>query len=163
MHRASSYESPTLHSIDVFAAMLSDWFAKSKARGVSGELVARTFDLKSAYRQIGLSPEGRKKACLSVYDPHEKCPKLFRLRVLPFGALRSVHSFLRLSRALWFVGASGLKIMWANFYDDFVVITPKALSHSTSLAVEALFKLTGWVFAETGKKCVPFSNACQAL
>ena len=160
---ASSYESPTLHTIDVFAAMLSDWFAKSKACCVSSELVARTFDLKSAYRQIGLSPEGRKKACLSVYDPHEKCSKLFRLKVLPFGALRSVHSFLRLSGALWFVGASGLKIMWTNFYDDFVVITPKSLSHSTSLAVEALFKLTGWVFAEAGKKCVPFSSTCQAL
>ncbi len=160
---ASSCESPRLHSVDVLAALLSDWFSKSRDKKVDSEILARTFDLKSAYRQIGLSPQGRRKACLSVYDPRDKCSKLFRLRVLPFGAVRSVHSFLRLSRALWFVGARGLNIMWTNFYDDFVVISPRKLSSSTSLAVEALFKLTGWLFAEEGKKCVPFSPSCQAL
>ena len=160
---ASACESPALHTIDVLAALLSDWFVKAKSTETDSEVVARTFDLKSAYRQIGLSRKGRSKACISVFDPHHKCSRLFRLRVLPFGALRSVHSFLRLSRALWFVGAQGMNLMWTNFYDDFVVITPCRLASSTTLAVEALFKLTGWIFAETGKKCMPFASTCQAL
>ena len=160
---AAACEAPMLHTVDVLAALLSEWFQKSSQSGVDSTVVTRTYDLKSAYRQIGLSPQGRKKACISVYDPHTKLPRLFRLRVLPFGAVRSVHSFLRLSRALWYVGALGLHLLWTNFYDDFVVTSPPSLAASTSLAVEALFKLTGWAFAEDGKKCMPFSSSCQAL
>ena len=160
---ASACEAPMLHTVDVLAALLSEWFHKSAQSGVDSEVVARTYDLKSAYRQIGLSQQGRAKACISVYDPHAKLSRLFRLRVLPFGALRSVHSFLRLSRALWYVGVRGLHLLWTNFYDDFVVTSPPSLAASTSLAVEALFKLTGWAFAEDGKKCMPFSSSCQAL
>jgi hypothetical protein len=40
--------------------------------------------------------------------------------VLPFGAVRSVHSFLRLSRAIWWLGTVGCKLMWTSFYDDFI-------------------------------------------
>ena len=160
---AAACEAPMLHTVDVLAALLSEWFQKSSQSGVDSTVVTRTYDLKSAYRQIGLSPQGRKKACISVYDPHTKLPRLLRLRVLPFGAVRSVHSFLRLSRALWYVGALGLHLLWTNFYDDFVVTSPPSLAASTSLAVEALFKLTGWAFAEDGKKCMPFSSSCQAL
>lgn len=159
----SSCESPSLHTVDVLASLMCDWFSKSKHHGVSSQLVARTYDLKSAYRQVGLSEKGRSKACLAVFDPHSKTTKLFRLRVLPFGAVRSVHSFLRLARALWFVGTKGMHITWTNFYDDFVVLSPPELAASTALAIESLFKLTGWVFAETGKKCMPFAPTCQAL
>ena len=162
-HATTTFESPSLHTVDVIAAALTEWFERSKDVGSDPELAVRTYDLKSAYRQIGLSKKGREKACIAVFDPQTKSTKLFRLRVLPFGAVRSVHSFLRVARAIWHLGANLLNIMWSNFYDDYVVWTTPCLSKSTSLAIESLFKLTGWIFAESGSKCVPFGKTCQAL
>ena len=105
------------------SGLLNVWLVpKSKHHGVSSQLVSRTYDLKSAYRRSGSAKR------VAVYDPHSKTTKLFRLRVLPFGAVRSVHSFLRLARALWFVGTKGMHIAWTNFYDDFVVLTPPELA-----------------------------------
>lgn len=54
-------------------------------------LAVRTFDLASAYRQVGLSERGQQFAFLRVCNPHSKTVNLFRSMVLPFGAVRSVH------------------------------------------------------------------------
>ena len=156
-------ESPSLHTVDVIAASLTEWFRCSEEAKSPSKLSVRTYDLKSAYRQIGLSKNGRRSSCVAVYNPHLAETKLFRLLVLPFGAVRSVHSFLRVARAIWHLGVSQLHVMWSNFYDDFVVWTPPCLERSTHLAIVSLFKLTGWLFAESGNKCVPFSEGCQAL
>jgi len=82
-HATTTFESPSLHTVDVIAAALTEWFERSKAAGSDPELTVRTYDLKSAYRQIGLSKKGREKACIAVFDPQTKSTKLFRLCVLP--------------------------------------------------------------------------------
>lgn len=68
-----------------------------------------------------------------------------------------------LARAVWWLGVVGCKLIWSSFYDDFVVMSPIALSRSSELTVQALFKLLCWLFAEEGRKCIPFSKSCEAL
>ena len=156
-------ESPILHTVDIACAMFAMWFEACKRHGRDLPLAVRTFDLKSAYRQVGLSAEGRDFAFLKVYNPKQRRFDLFQSTVLPFGAVRSVHSFLRLSRAIWWIGVVGMGLMWTSFYDDFICATPEYLAINAEQSSVALFKLTGWLFAEEGDKCRPFGHSCEAL
>ena len=81
----------------------------------------------------------------------------------PFGAVGSVAGFLRISHALWFIGAAALGLCWTAFYDDFSVLAREELLHSTSSACELLFRLLGIDFADSGKKAVPFSSNFKIL
>ena len=109
-------ETPVLHTIDVACAALTLWFGECYKCGLDPKLVVRMFDLASAYRQVALSVNGRRYACIRVLDPGDGRVKLFRCSVLPFGAVRSVHSFLRLARAIWWIGVRGCKVLWTSFY-----------------------------------------------
>ena len=156
-------ESPVLHTVDVACATLKYWFEKCSMSNLDPALCTRTYDLTSAYRQIGLNEHGRRYSYLRVYDPNDRCVKVFQATVLPFGAVRSVHTFLRCARALWWLGVVGCHFMWTSFYDDFIAFTKPSLVNSTQLAITAFFKLTGWLFAEEGAKCSPFGPLCEAL
>eukprot|EP00435_Cladocopium_sp_Y103_P067672 s1151_g30.t1 len=156
-------ESPVLHTVDIACAVLMYWFSTCQSAGVDSLIAVRTFDLASAYRQVGLSEKGQDFAYLKVYNPSERCTGFFRSLVLPFGAVRSVHSFLRLARALWWIGVKGCRVVWTSFYDDFIAFSKPVLTGSTEKTIGLLFKLLGWVFAEEGDKAEPFSSSCSAL
>ena len=158
-----TWEAPALHTVDVCAAMAKALMAELEASGKETKLVARTFDLSSANRQVALKPDHRRFGHLAVHDPSSLRWRFFRATVLPFGATRSVHSFLRLSRAIWWLGSKGLLLCWTSFYDDFVVFSTPSMAKSTELAVAAFLRLLGWLFAESGKKCMPFDETCSAL
>ena len=157
------FESPVLHTVDVACAAILHWFSCSRDAGMDPKLVARTFDLSSAYRQVGLSQEGRRVAFIRVFDPTDGTWKIFQAQVLPFGAIKSVHSFLRLARAIWWLGVVGCCLFWSSFFDDYIVFSPPPLARSSELSAAALFKLLGWIFAEEGRKCMPFGETCEAL
>ena len=157
------YESPVLHTVDVACAAIMHWFSCSHAAGRESELTARTFDLSSAYRQVGLSQAGREVAFIRVYNPEKQCWCIFQALVLPFGAIKSVHSFLRLARSIWWLGVVGCWLFWSSFFDDYIVFTTPELARSSELTASALFKLLGWLFAEEGRKCRPFDTSCEAL
>ena len=91
----SVYEPPVLHTVDVACSAIMHWFSCSKAAGCDPKLLARFFDLSSAYRQVGLDRSGRDVAYIRVYNPEKRCWCIFQALVLPFGAIKSVHSFLR--------------------------------------------------------------------
>ena len=74
-----------------------------------------------------------------------------------------MHSFLRLARALWWIGVRGCKLIWTSFYDDFITFSQPKLIGSTSKVVKVLFKVLSWVFAEKGDKAQPFGHQCAAL
>ena len=76
--------------------------------------------MKSVCKQVDLSHKERDYACRRVFDPSIGKIKFFRSSVSPFGAIRSVHAFLRLSRALWWIGVVGGKLVWTSFCDDFI-------------------------------------------
>ena len=156
-------ETPVLHTVDVACAMITHWLVICNQLGSSCKSVARAYDLSHAYRQVPLSLVGRKHAFISVFNPHTRKNSFFQSTVLPFGAVKSVHSFLRLARAIWWIGVKGCRIMWSSFFDDFFVLSPEGLEDNTSGTVETFLHLLGWNFAEEGRKCVPFSNVCETL
>ena len=64
---------PVLQTMDVACAVLALWFGLRSEKGLDPELVARTFDLTSAYRQVALSSDGERFARIRVFDPESKC------------------------------------------------------------------------------------------
>jgi hypothetical protein len=42
-------------------------------------------------------------------------------------------------------------------------LAPPALSKNSELTAFVFFKLLGWIFAEDGRKCKPFSSSCEAF
>ena len=92
----SVYECPVLHTVDVACAAIMHWFDCAKSAGTDPTLVTRNFDLSSAYRQVGLNSDGRKVAYIRAYNPESQCWCICQPLVLPFGAVKSVHSFLDL-------------------------------------------------------------------
>ena len=98
-----------------------------------------------------------------VYNPGENRWDIFQAQVLPFGAIKSVHAFLRLARAIWWLGVVGCGLFWSSFFDDYIVFSPPGLARGSELTASSLFKLLGWSFAEQRRKSVPFNNTCEAL
>ena len=118
-------ESPKPHTTDVVASVVLELLKNCKV-GVLG----RAFDLKSAYRQLGINKDSFWAAYIVVFNPSTRSPEIFQLQAVPFGATRSVFSFLRIAHSLWWLGCSQLKLMWSNFYDDFVTF---ALSENATI------------------------------
>ena len=74
-----------------------------------------------------------------------------------------LHSFLRISHSIWYVGAKLFKIPWTNCFDDFVTIADELKASSMTETVHWLFRLLGWKFAEGGTKAPPFDKIFCAL
>ena len=151
-----------VHAIDQLAAYLS-WLCTSVGTDINDEIVGRTYDLRSAYKQFGVSVQTRDLLRLLVWDSDQQTPCLLGVNALPFGASGSVSAFLRISMALWYVGTVGLKLCWTVFYDDFTIICKRCLSRSTGLAAEALFDLFGMWYAKEGSKAVEFDTRVKTL
>ena len=162
-HFVTVHESPSLHTVDIAASLVTVWLRMCKFNRCPAQLQIKTFDLSSAYKQIALNADGRRFSFIAVWDPIDKRPKYFQSLVLPFGAIRSVHSFLRVARALWWIGVRGCSLLWSSFFDDFLLFSKPELAKSAEQAAISLFKLTGWLFAEEGRKCVQFDKKCEAL
>ncbi len=157
-------ESPLLHTIDVSAALLEKWMkASNNQYGKIPSVLARSFDLKSAYRQIFVKEDERELGYIAIYCPEDKEAKIFRTVALPFGSIQSVYAFLRLSSAIWHIGVCHLDIAWTSFFDDFLVYSDSPLASHTEKTVEMLFDLLGWKIAKEGGKAMPFSDNLDCL
>ena len=62
------YEAPVLHTVDVACAVLTYWFSSAKETSADPTLLAHTFDLSSAYRQVGLNKQRREVSYIRVYN-----------------------------------------------------------------------------------------------
>ena len=151
-----------LQSIDQMCAMLS-WSLKNAGEQKHPQIVGRTFDLKSAYKQFGLSEQDRNMLRIAVTDPEREAPILLGLNSLPFGGVGSVAGFLRVSMATWFVGMAGLKICWTGYFDDFSSLSRPELVNSTTWAVDSLFNLIGLDYAKEGPKAPEFGEVFRML
>ncbi|CAE7368778.1 unnamed protein product, partial [Symbiodinium sp. CCMP2456] len=134
-------ESPQPHSIDVIGCLLLECLENFPR----DRFLGRSFDLKSAYRQLGLSEDALQHAYVAFYDQEDKLPSIHQLSALPFGAVRSVHSFLRVSHSLWEIGCS-LGLLWACYFDDFPVVAGDSTAGNTTSTVTRLFNLLGVSF-----------------
>ena len=119
--------------------------------------------MKSAYRHCAVHPRSRKYAAIVVGDPNTKTLQAFRLKALPFGSVKSVHSFLRVSHSIWGGLDDHLHGDHNELFDDFISLATVAESQSVDFTVKAVFRMLGWKFAEDGPKAPPFSPAVTAL
>ena len=151
-----------LQTVDYLAAVLGYGL---KILGPSNKLklLGKCYDLKSAYKQFAISSEDRSMLRVAVAQPNSQQPRILGFNALPFGAVGSVAGFLRISLAVWFIGATCLGLLWSAFYDDYSVVTRSELASSCSWAVESLFQLLGLKYATEGKKNQPFAPSFKML
>ena len=149
---------PKLHTLDVVAALALE----ISRPPVPEPYVGKTVDLSAAYRQLGISPKSEHVSYISVFNPQLKRPEVYLLRALPFGASRSVYSFLRASHALWWLGCVSLGLTWSSFFDDFVTFCRRSESDLVAGVIVQFFKLLGWQVS-SGDKDLPFSFEFKAL
>lgn len=144
-------------------ALVRSLVMQGKLRGVDCSLQGKTYDLKSAYRQVPIHPAHCKFGYISLYNHELGEAQIYRLKTLRFGATHSVYCFLRLARTIYAVATLGLKLLTANFYDDFILASEPGLVDSSKNAMELLLLLAGWDYAKTGKKALEFGTLCRAL
>ena len=147
-------------SIDEVAAMVKSCMQED---GSACSLVGRTYDLKRAYRQLGVREDHYKFSWIAVWSTDHKQVKLFRMRGLPFGGTASVAAFLRMSRALKEIGIRGPALAWSSFFDDFICISRPSDVESTDMAVRFLFRAFGWTLSEEPSKDQGFKPVFAAL
>ena len=153
-------ESPKPHTVDVLGALLGEVI--NAGPGDEPWLI-RPFDLKDAYRQCGVATSSLKYSHIVVRDPSRKRAEIFQMLALPFGSVRSVHAFLRVSHSIWFILVHYLSILATNYFDDFVVVARESEAKHVTSVVHGVFKLLGWSFAESGAKAPDFKGKANAL
>ena len=149
---------PSLHTLDVVAAMLLQVSCKGKGFG----WVGKTVDLSAAYRQLAIAEESLWSAYVVCFNPHSRKPEVFQMLALPFGATSSVYSFLRVAHSIWFLGCKALHLCWTSFFDDFVTIARKGEAEVLEGVIQKFFDLLGWAVS-SGDKDSPFDTVFKAL
>ena len=155
----STSESPKPHTVDVIAALCMS------LSSVSSDIpwVARSFDLKQAYRQCAVHPDSEDFSHIVAHCPDTSQNMVFKMRALPFGSVKSVHAFLRMSACLFSLAAAEFAIPVTSYFDDFITVCERDEVKSVSGCMSGLFKLLGWRFAEQGDKAKPFADTVAAL
>ena len=136
--------------------------SETACRGKSVKLLAKCWDLASAYKQVALSDEAHHQdSYIVVCNPSTNAPEIYQQAVLPFGSVASVTEFLRCALGIWMVGARLLDLTWSLYFDDFLSLTTANLAKHTEMCISALFHLLGWTLSED--KLVPFDEFCKVL
>ena len=151
-------ETPRPHTTDVIASVVL-----SMLENFTGDAVGKTFDLKSAYRQLGIRESSLPFSYVACFDSIKRQPAIFQMLAVPFGATRAVYSFLRIAKFLWWIGCKCLRVVWSCFFDDYVTFTREDLADNTESTICLLFELLGWDFARVGEKADPFGKSFSAL
>eukprot|EP00435_Cladocopium_sp_Y103_P073576 s203_g44.t1 len=155
-------EGVTVHTIDHVAAMVAAWLRMSSSSGRACGLRAKCWDLSDAYKQLPLSDHAfDHDSFLVVFDPDTLGPSIYQQKVLPFGSVASVTSFLRLSLAIWKIGTELLQIMWSSYFDDFLSLAEEGIERHTDMVITFLFSTLGWKLSL--EKLVDFSSVCKVL
>ncbi|CAE7218152.1 unnamed protein product [Symbiodinium sp. CCMP2592] len=120
----------------------------------------KTVDLKSAYKQLAVSPRDRCLSIVAIKDPVSRLAFGFESRTLLFGATSSVVSFNRVARLLQRV-LIALQVLACNYFDDYPVLEVLPLCNNTQSTVRAALDLLGFAWAED--KDLPFSHEAELL
>eukprot|EP00971_Amphidinium_carterae_P335665 6471643-Amphidinium_carterae.1 len=125
--------------------------------------VGRRLDLRSAYRQVPLRPDGRWVAVVCLLDPgNSEVPGLFLSLTLPFGAKSSVFIFNRLARGLWHSACTMLKLVALNYVDDYPCFEPAPTASNAQESFQLFLQLLGWEVS-LGEKALPHSSEFEIL
>eukprot|EP00435_Cladocopium_sp_Y103_P055098 s1685_g18.t1 len=151
-----------LHSVDHIAGLGAQLIRAHAMRGKNVSLLAKCWDLASAYKQVPLSEDAFKyDSFLVVFNPRTGKGEIFQQLVLPFGSIASVTAFLRCALAIWHIGSSLLHYTWTSYFDDFLSLTEESLGPHLEMCVSLFFQLLGWGLSLD--KLVPYSICCKVL
>ena len=157
----SSTETINPHGIDTILAAAAYRVRKGRKMGLRESLVAKTVDLRKAYKQLPIAYASLPDAFLCVLEPTSGCPQIFRSSVLPFGARSAVNNFCRVSQALHWLGLIIMAFHWSCFYDDFFITGNSAESKHLDLMQKGFFALLSW--ETSAEKGGAFQAVAKAL
>ena len=154
------YQSGGPVSFTLSDGTLLDGFVHPEWLAMPADLRITAMDLKSAYKQLPLSPMDFDKSVVSLWSVEDRDVKCFECHVLPFGASASVHNFLRVSAFLQAAGCH-LGIIWMSYFDDFPMLSHSLHVGSTLACATGLMSLFGFVYSE--EKLLPFERSAEIL
>ena len=157
-----THEQATTDNVDVIAAMLVTFMQQLAGRDRATTVVARSFDLSSAYRQLYVAETSRAFS-YAVFDPVCNRPAIFRQICLPFGSRSAVNAFIRCARCIQWLACKGLYLPTTCYYDDFVVASIPVLANNSECSMSLLLDILGWKFDREGPKADSFSNCVTTL
>ena len=105
----------------------------------------KTYDLKKAYKQLGVFPPHRPYAIVGFAT--SKKWQFYQSIALPFGATGSAYGFVRVSQALWHVLSVTLKACISQYFDDFPTIECSEGIKVLDASIHSLHDILGWDFA----------------
>eukprot|EP00435_Cladocopium_sp_Y103_P047544 s3100_g14.t1 len=152
----------TVDGVDTISAMGAELMKARRKKGRSTGLKGRSFDLKSAYRQLAVRDDSLQWSRLAVFCPEDRSTRCFQQYSLPFGAKASVVAFLRCARMIQWV-AHHLDIATTCYFHDYVCMAPEELASNSERSFELLLDLLGWEFDRSGDKADEMSESVSAL
>ena len=154
------HERLKIFGIDDIAAMLA-YSMDSCWQDRHPQMLGKTIDLKSAYKQFGICSDDRVRIRVATSSADTNNFVLLMVNALPFGATGSVAAFLRISMFIWYIGVVGLRLAWTSFYDT--LLSRADCAHNASWGAECFFDILGVIFARDGKKATVFDQVFSSL
>ena len=155
-------EQVTIHSMDVVAGTIAYWLRCSQECKCSSDILAKCWDLKSAYKQLPLTDTSLElDSYFVIFSPTAKEPRIFRQLVLPFGSVASVTGFIRAALGLWVIALVHLTLVWTMYFDDFLHLSSRVLCRHSDMIISMFFQLLGWRVSKD--KLLDYSSCCKAL
>lgn len=149
-----------VEGVDEAISVIRAWMMHT---GSGCHLLGKTYDLRKAYRQIGIAKKHLLSAWIAAWNPATSRPMVFAMKSMPFGATASVQAFLRLSVALKTLGTMLFHFVWTSYYDDFIVVCKKGDEENTDRMVRQFFSTLGWELSSDAEKDRPFDSSFSAL
>ena len=159
-----SEETASVDNIDYVCSIMCLLMRRLGEGGNETNIVARSLDLSSAYRQLTVAESSKDYAHIAVFDPHQRRPVVYRQVAMPFGSKAAVNGFIRCARCLQWLAATCLAIPLSCYFDDYILTATPQLSENTEASMTILLTMSlGWAFDRTGPKSDSFSHMVQAL
>ena len=160
----SSTETASVDGVDTISAMFCYFMKMLQVKQPGCEILSRSLDLTSAYRQLTISESSRDFFFyISVYSPEARTALLYRQVSLPFGSKAAVNAFIRCARCIQWLAVHCLFIPVTCYFDDFILACQPELANNTEAAFTILLDMLGWVFDRSGTKADAFSTTIAAL
>ena len=156
-------EKVAMDGIHEIVSLCLRWLRRRKPLSAEDRILGRTWDLKSAYKQLAVKREHKRFALICAVDPESNRVRIAEIHSMPFGAVAAVHAFLRCGEGIKAIGRGKLHLVMTNFFDDFTVLASRANCKHVQLVVSFLFRKLGWDVAPEEKTNAPFAEVFDVL
>ena len=153
----SMRDQATTDGVDIIAAMMCVFMRSLAKQRKESQIVARSFDLSAAYRQLCVAPSSY------PFNPDTGVADVFQQVCMPFGSRAAVNAFIRCARCIQWIAAKCLSLPTTCYYDDFVVVSTPELVKSSEPCMSLLLDLLGLHYDKEGPKADTFSSMLTTL